>query len=119
VSWICIDKFNPFGSFVASYYTHGLQLATRICIRLEFMFLFTVISGPNSSSRSINVCLRLLIDELKQLWSSGALIYDVSRKQNFHMRTVLKWTINNFPAYGMVSGWSMHGKLACPYYMEN
>jgi len=35
------------------------------------------------------------------------------------MRTVLKWTINNFPAYGMVSGWSMHGKLACPYYMEN
>ena len=29
------------------------------------------------------------------------------------------WTINDFPAYGMVSGWSMHGKLACPYCMEN
>ena len=29
------------------------------------------------------------------------------------------WTINDFPAYGMLSGWSTHGKLACPYFMEN
>ena len=29
------------------------------------------------------------------------------------------WTINDFPAYGMVSGWSTHGKLACPYCMGN
>jgi hypothetical protein len=35
------------------------------------------------------------------------------------MRAALMWTINDFPAYGMVSGWSTHGKLACPYCMEN
>ena len=29
------------------------------------------------------------------------------------------WTINDFRAYGMVSSWSTHGKLACPYCMEN
>jgi len=29
------------------------------------------------------------------------------------------WTINDFPAYGMLSVWSTHGKLACPYCMEN
>jgi len=29
------------------------------------------------------------------------------------------WTINDFLAYGMVSGWSTHGKPTCPYYMEN
>ena len=29
------------------------------------------------------------------------------------------WTINDFPAYGMVSGWSTHEKLACSYCMEN
>jgi len=23
------------------------------------------------------------------------------------------WTINDFPAYGMLSGWGTHGKLAC------
>ena len=53
------------------------------------------------------------------MWSSGALTYDISRKQNFVMRAALMWTINDFLAYGMVSGWSMHGKLACPYCMEN
>jgi hypothetical protein len=35
------------------------------------------------------------------------------------MRAALMLTINDFPAYGMVSGWSTHGKLAYPYYMEN
>ena len=35
------------------------------------------------------------------------------------MRATLIWTINDFPAYGMVSDWSTHGKLACPYCMEN
>jgi hypothetical protein len=29
------------------------------------------------------------------------------------------WTINDFSAYGMVSDWSTHGKLACPYCIEN
>ena len=29
------------------------------------------------------------------------------------------WTISDFPAYSMLSGWSTVGKLACPYRMEN
>jgi hypothetical protein len=36
-----------------------------------------------------------------------------------HVYEALMWTINDFPAYEMLSGWSMHGKLACPYCMEN
>jgi hypothetical protein len=83
------------------------------------MFLSMIIPGPSSPGWNIDVCLRSLIDELTQLWSSGALTYDISRKQNFVMRVALMWTINDFPAYGMVSGWSTHGKLACPYCMEN
>jgi len=66
------------------------------------MFLSTVMPGPNSLG--INVCLRPLIDELMQLWSSRVLTYDVSKKQNFLMKTALMWTINDFPAYGMISG---------------
>ncbi|KAG8369017.1 hypothetical protein BUALT_Bualt15G0106500 [Buddleja alternifolia] len=30
----------------------------------------------------------------------------------------LMWTVSDFPAYGMLSGWSTHGKLACPYCMN-
>ena len=67
------------------------------------MFLSMIKPGPNSSSRKIDVYLRLFIDKLKQLWSSGALIYDVSRKQNFLMKATLIWTINNFSVCGMIS----------------
>jgi len=121
---LCTDGFNPFRSFVAPYSCWPViltvyDLPPRMCMRLEFMFLSTVIAGPSSSGWNIDVCLRPLIDELVQLWSFGALTYDISRKQNFLIRAVLMWTINDFPAYGMLSGWSTHGKLACPYCMEN
>jgi hypothetical protein len=83
------------------------------------MFLFMVILSPNSLGRNMDVCLQLLIDELTQLWSSRALTYDVLTKQNFLIKTTLMWTVNDFPTYEMVSGWSTHGKLACPYCMKN
>src|SRR3954466_3210280 len=34
------------------------------------------------------------------------------------MRAALMWTINDFPAYEMLSGWSTHGKLSCPVCMD-
>jgi len=121
---LCTDRFNLFGSFAAPYSCWPViltvyNLPPGMCMRPEFMFLSTVIPGPSSPGRNIDVCLLPLIDELVQLWSSGALTYDISRKQNFLMRAALMWTINDFPTYGMLSGWSMHEKLACPYCMEN
>jgi len=121
---LCTDGVNPFGSFAAPYsYWPVIQtvynLSSGMCMRPEFMFLSMVIPDPSSPGRNIDVYLRPLIDELTQLWSSKALTYDILRKQNFVMRAALKWTINDFPAYGMVSGWSTHGKLACLYCMEN
>jgi hypothetical protein len=121
---LCTNRFNPFGSFATPYSCWPVilmvyNLPPGMCMKLEFMFLSTVIPGPSSPGRNIDVCLRPLIDELVQLLSSGALTYDILRKQNFLMRAALMWTINDFPAYGMLSGRSTHGKLACPYCMEN
>ena len=48
----------------------------------------------------------------------GVVTHDILRKQNFHIRAALMWIINDFPAYAMLSGWSIAGKLACPYCME-
>jgi hypothetical protein len=121
---LCTDGFNPFGSFAAPYSYWPViltvyNLSPGMCMRPEFMFLSMVIPGPSNPGQNIDVCLRPLINELRQLWSSRALTYDILRKQNFIMRAALMWTINDFPAYGMLSGWSMHEKLACPYCMEN
>ncbi|XP_057999062.1 uncharacterized protein LOC110665227 [Hevea brasiliensis] len=35
------------------------------------------------------------------------------------MRVALMWTISDFPAYSMLSGWSTAGRLACPYCMDH
>jgi hypothetical protein len=101
--WLCTDGFNPFGSFVTPY-SHWPVILTVyslppiMCIRSEFMFLFMVIPCPNSLGQNIDVCLRPLIDELKQLWSSGTLTYNVSMKR----KVTLIWTINDFSAYEMM-----------------
>jgi len=121
---LCTDGFNQFGSFAAPYSCWPViltvyNLPPRMCMRPEFMFLFTVIPGPSIPGRNIDVCFRPLINELAQLWSSGALTYDISRKQNFLMMAALMWTINDFSAYGMLSGWSTHGKLSWSYCMES
>ena len=36
-------------------------------------------------------------------------------KKNFTLRALLLWTVNDFPAYAMLYGWSTKGKFACPY----
>ena len=59
-----------------------------------------------------------LIEELKQLWDAGATTYDISKKQNFNMRATILWTISDFPAYSMLSGWATAGKKACPYCLD-
>jgi len=91
---LCTDGFNPFGSFAASYSCWPViltvyNLPPGMCIRSEFMFLSMVIPCPSSPVRNIDVCFQPLIDELVQLWSSGALTYDISRKQNFLMMVAL------------------------------
>jgi len=55
---LCSDEFNPFRSFVASYSCWPViltvyNLPSRMCMRPEFMFLFTVIPGPNSTGHNI------------------------------------------------------------------
>jgi hypothetical protein len=74
-----------------------------------------LIPGAKSPRMNIDVYLQPLIDELKELWENGVETWDAKAKKNFTLHAVLLWTINDFPAYAMVSGWSTKGKFACPY----
>ena len=73
-----------------------------------------LIPGPKSPGNDIDVFLRPLIEELKELWEDGVCMYDASTKVNFQMRATMLWTIHDFPAYAVISGWSTKGNLACP-----
>ncbi|KAH0650206.1 hypothetical protein KY284_030118 [Solanum tuberosum] len=73
-----------------------------------------LIPGPTGPGDAIDTYLQPLIEEFKELWDVGVETYDASAKQNFKLHASLLWTINDFPAYGNLSGWSTKGKLACP-----
>ena len=121
---LCTDGFAPFSKWGKNYSCWPVivtpyNLPPNMCMKTEYMFLTVIVPGPKNPKKLIDVCLQPLIDELMQLWEFGATTYDVSRNENFVMRAALLWTISDFPAYAMLSGWSTAGELACPICMEN
>ena len=121
---LCTDGFQPFGSFGQQYSSWPVivtpyNLPPGMCMKDEFMFLTILVPGPRNPKSKMDVFLQPLIAELNQLWDQGVRTYDIHRRQNFQMRAALMWTINDFPAYSMLSGWSTQGKKACPYCMED
>ncbi|KAL5579094.1 hypothetical protein UlMin_011536 [Ulmus minor] len=63
----------------------------------------------------MDVFLRPLIDELKELWVNGLNTRDAASENGvFRMRAALLWTVNDFPARSSLSGWSGQGYRACP-----
>ena len=121
---LSIDGFTPFSHAAASYsywpvFITPYNLPPRMCMKEYNIFLTLVISGPRHPSRSIDVYLRPFVDELKFLRGDGIRTFNASKKLNFVMNATLIWTISALSAYGMLLGWSTHGKLACLYCMKN
>ena len=114
---LCADGFNPYSNAARSYSVWPIvicvyNLPPHLCMTRRF--LSSVITQPNNSKNKINVFLQPLIGELKTLWNEGVDTYDIHAKQTFKMKATLMGTVNDFPAYGMLSGWSKHGALSCP-----
>lgn len=81
------------------------------------MLLSLLILGPTSPKSNCDVYMQPLIDELKTLWDSGVSTYDVFRRQSL-IESGCFMDVSDFPGYGMLSGWTTVGRLACPYCME-
>ncbi|XP_042964595.1 uncharacterized protein LOC122298807 [Carya illinoinensis] len=90
------------------------NLPPWLCMKDQFFMTSLIIPGPKSPSNDIDVYLQPLVDELLEFWEHGVPTYDASTKETFVLHAALMWTINDFPAYGNLSGWSTKGKLACP-----
>ncbi|KAL0546158.1 hypothetical protein IC582_016064 [Cucumis melo] len=95
------------------------NLPPWLCMKRKFMMLSILISGPKQPGDDIGIYLEPLIDDLKLLWESGVQCYDIYNEELFNLRTVLLWTINDFPAYGNLSGCSVKGYKACPICKDN
>ncbi|XP_020245205.1 uncharacterized protein LOC109823335 [Asparagus officinalis] len=104
------DGFNLFGVMSSGWSTWPVvlmpyNLPPLLCMKQPYMILLLLIPGKHAPGNDIDVYLEPLIDELKQLWSEGMLIYDAHAKESFRLRAILMWNL---------SGWSTKGKFACP-----
>ncbi|WMV09018.1 hypothetical protein MTR67_002403 [Solanum verrucosum] len=105
------DGFNPFGTMRTAHSTWPVilmpyNLPSWMCMKKKFFILSLLILGPKAPENNIDVFLQPLIEELNELWDVGIETYDTSTKEMFQMREALMWTINDFPTYGTLSGWS-------------
>ncbi|GKC28199.1 hypothetical protein Tco_1035493 [Tanacetum coccineum] len=116
---LAADGFNLFDNLSQSYSMWLVILATYnlplwLCMKKSYFMLTLLIPRPKSPGKDIDVYLRPLIDDLKDLWAKpGVKTIDVATCQKFNMRAMVLWIINDFPARSSLSGWSGQGYKAC------
>ncbi|XP_060959205.1 uncharacterized protein LOC133030469 [Cannabis sativa] len=116
---LAADGFNPFGNMSLAYSMWPVVLANYnlppwLCMKDNYFLLSTLIPGAKSPGKDMDIFLRPLVDELKELWNNGVATRDSSTNSMFTMRAALLWTVNDFPARSSLSGWSGQGYKACP-----
>ncbi|XP_021734985.1 uncharacterized protein LOC110701677 [Chenopodium quinoa] len=113
------DGFNPLRTMSVSYSIWLVVLSIYnlppwLYNKSKYNITPLIIPGPPSLGYDIDVYLQPLIEELKELWEVGVDTYDAVKDETFSLKASLLWTISDFPAYAMLSGWSTKGEFACP-----
>ncbi|KAL0556379.1 hypothetical protein IC582_004892 [Cucumis melo] len=115
---------NPHGEMSSKYSCWPVVIVIYnpppwLCMKRKFMMLSMLISGPRQPKDDIGKYLAPLTKDLKILWESGVECYDANLEEIFNLRVVLLWTINDFPTYGNLSGFSVKRYKACPICGDN
>ncbi|MCL1456765.1 hypothetical protein M3J51_28160, partial [Klebsiella pneumoniae] len=78
-----------------------------------------IIQGPKQPGNDIDVYLRPVVEDLKQLWKKeGVPVWDEDKQEEFNLRALLFVTINDWPALSNLSGQSNKGYKACTHCMD-
>ena len=78
-----------------------------------------MIAGPRQPGNDIDVYLAPLIEDLRTMWEHGVDVWDGNLQETFRLRAMVFCTINDLPAYGNLSGYSVKGHHACPICEKN
>ena len=109
---LSIDGINPFEDLLITYscwpvITTIYNLPPWLCMRRKYLMLTMIISCPKQPRYDINTYLAPLIDDLQMLWEDEVRCFDAYKEEYFTSQAVLMWTINDFPAYGNLCGFSI------------
>ncbi|GJS66738.1 hypothetical protein Tco_0681302 [Tanacetum coccineum] len=110
------DGINPFGNMSSRHSTWPVILCVYnlppwLCMKHKDLMMSLLIQGSKQHGNDIDVYLAPLIDDMKTLWQSGVDVYNSYNKEMFRFRAIIFYTINDFPAYNNLSGYSTKGLL--------
>jgi Transposase family tnp2 len=88
-------------------------------MKKRYIMMSLMISGPKQPGNNIDVFLAPMIEELKSMWEKGARVWDAYQKEFFTLFVMLLYIINDFSAYGNLSGFKTKGARACPICQED
>ena len=116
---LCTDGMNPFGTLSSKHSTWPVLLTIYnlppwLCMKRKYLMLALLISGPTQPGNDIDVYLAPLVDDLRKLWDEGVSVFDAHANETFTLRAMLLCTLNDYPAYGNLTGYKNKGKKACP-----
>ncbi|WVZ61404.1 hypothetical protein U9M48_011283 [Paspalum notatum var. saurae] len=120
---LATDGFTPFSTSASPYscwpvFIMPYNLPPEMVLKDEFVFLALVIPGPEHPGKNLNVFLRPLIEELKQLWKAVKAC-DSYAKKEFNLHVTYLWSVQDLLAYGNFAGWFVNGRLQCPICMDD
>ncbi|XP_010418679.1 PREDICTED: uncharacterized protein LOC104704260 [Camelina sativa] len=113
------DGFNPFNMKNVNYSAWPVLLVNYNmppdkCMKEENIMLTLLIPGPTQPGKNIDVYLEPLIEDLNHLWEKGEVTYDAFSRTIFTLRAMLMWTIQDFLAYGNLTGCKVKCIMGCP-----
>jgi len=106
---LAIDIMNLFGNMSSNHSSWSVllviyNLPLGLCMERKYMMLSMMISGPKQPGNAIDVYLSPLIEDLKLMWDQGVEVFDGFANETFKLHAMLFCTINDFSAYGNLSG---------------
>lgn len=116
------DGVNPFGNQSSRYSMWPVLLVTYnlppwLVSKKFFISLTLVIPGEKAPSpQSFDVFIAPLVRDLVRLWGGVPTVEKSvgGGSRIFSLRAVLLWTVNDFPAYGLILGQQTKGYKGCP-----
>ena len=121
---LTIDGMNLFGNLSTN---HSLwlvlltiyNLSPWLCMKRKYILLSMMISGPRQPGNDIGVYISPLINDLRLLWNEGIEVDDAYFGETFKMHAMLFCTINKFPTYVNLDGYSVTGHKSCSICEDN
>ena len=116
------DGICPYGNASSKHSTWPIlvviyNLPPWLVSKKFFITLTILIPGEKApTSETIDVFLKPLVEELIKLWDGIAAV-NMSKpvgQRNFRLRAALLFTVNDFPAYGLMAGQQVKGFVGCP-----